>query len=190
VTEHWVWHFDIEFGVAVRQLPGAVVIDSGVRASARISVRRVQGLSLRQDAVVAENPGRGDPLDPHCGGLAWSGWHGLDATAARGLVPREAGVYRLRCGGCVIYVGISNRLSLRLGGLRRARSRPPLYRGHSAAACVAGFENRNEVVEVSWAPTGDIDRRVLMGLEVDLIANCRAWYGDSPACQFHGVPLE
>jgi hypothetical protein len=135
---------------------------------------------------VAENPGRADPLDPHWGGLAWSGWHGLDATAARGLIPREAGVYRLRCGGRVIYVGISDRL----GGLRRARGRPPLYRGHSAAACVAGFESQDEVVEVSWALAGDIDRRALMGLEVDLIASCRARYGDSPACQFHGVLLE
>lgn len=139
---------------------------------------------------MSENPGRGEPLDPHWGGLAWSGWHGLDATAARGLVPREAGVYRLRCGERVIYVGISDRLSSRLGGLRRARGRPPLYRGHSAAACVAGFESQGEVVEVSWALAGDIDRRALMGLEVDLIASCRARYGDSPACQFHGVPLE
>jgi hypothetical protein len=135
---------------------------------------------------VTENPGLGDPLGAHWGGLAWSGWHGLDATTARGLVPREAGAYRLRCEGRVIYVGISDRLSSRLGGLRRARSRPPLYRGHSAAACVAGFEKQGEVAEVSWALAGDIDRRALMGLEVDLIAGCRVVYGNSPACQFHG----
>jgi hypothetical protein len=55
---------------------------------------------------------------------------------------------------------------------------------------VVGFENQDEVVEVSWALAGDIDRRALMGLEVDLIASCRARYGDSPACQFHGTPLE
>jgi hypothetical protein len=78
----------------------------------------------------------------------------------------------------------------RLGGLRRARNRPPSYRGHSAAACVAGFEKQGGVVEVSWALPGDIDRRALMGLEVDLIASCRACYGESPACQFHGGPLE
>lgn len=136
-----------------------------------------------------KNPGRGEPLDRRWGGLAWSGWYGLDATDARRLVPRAPGVYRLRCGGRVIYVGVSGRLSSRLGGLRRARGRPPLYRGHSAAACVAGFENQGGVVEVSWALAGDIDRRALMGLEVDLIASCRARYGDSPACQFHGTPL-
>ena len=90
----------------------------------------------------------------------------------------------------MIYVGISDRLGSRLGGLRRARVRPPLYWGHSAAACVAGFEKQGEVVEVSWALPGGIDRRALMGLEVDLIASCRAWYGESPACQFHGGPLE
>ena len=55
---------------------------------------------------------------------------------------------------------------------------------------VVGFENQNEVVEVSWALAGDIDRRALMGLEVDLIASCRARYRDSPACQFHGTSLE
>ncbi|HET9969934.1 MAG TPA: hypothetical protein VFQ68_16995 [Streptosporangiaceae bacterium] len=139
---------------------------------------------------MAEDRGRDDPLDPHWGGLTWSGWYELGATGVRGLVPREAGAYRLRCGGRVIYVGISDRLGSRLGGLRRARSRPPLYRGHSAAACVAGFEKQGEVVEVSWALAGDIDRRELMGLEVDLIANCRACYGESPACQFHGAALE
>ena len=121
---------------------------------------------------MAENPGRADPLDPQWGGLAWSGWHGMDATAARGLVPQEAGVYRLCCGGHVIYVGISDRLSSRLGGLRRARGRPPLFRGHSAAACVADFESRGEVVAVSWALAGDIDRRALMGLEVGGVS-CR-----------------
>lgn len=138
---------------------------------------------------MAEDSGRGDPLDPHWGGLTWSSWYGLDVIAVRGLVPREAGAYRLRCGGRVIYVGISERLSSRLGGLRRARGRPPLYRGHSAAACVAEFEKQGEPVEVSWALPG-IDRRALMGLEVDLIASCRACYGESPACQFHGAPLE
>jgi hypothetical protein len=106
----------------------------------------------------------------------WSNWHQLDATAMRGLIPREAGIYRLRCRGHaeLIYVGISDRLSARLGGLRRACNRPPGHRGHSAAACVAGYENHSEVVEVSWAPVAGMDRRALMGLEVDLIAACRA----------------
>jgi hypothetical protein len=138
---------------------------------------------------MAEDDGRGDPLGPRWGGLSWSDWHELDAVAARGLVPRDAGAYRLRCGGRVIYVGISDRLGSRLGGLRRARGHPE-HRGHSAAGCVAGFERRGEAVEVSWALAGDIDRRELMGLEVDLIAGCRAWYGESPACQFHGGLME
>jgi hypothetical protein len=86
------------------------------------------------------------------------------------MVPHRQGVYRLRCKGhpSLIYVGISDRLSSRLGGLRRARSRPPDYRGHSAAACVASHEARGNVVEVSWAVLEDLDRRALMGLEVDL----------------------
>jgi hypothetical protein len=45
-------------------------------------------------------------------------------------------------------------------------------------------------VEVSWAILEDLDRRALMGREVDLIAACRMRFGESPACQFHGTPLE
>ena len=133
-----------------------------------------------------------DPHGPHWGNLVWSPWHHLDATAERGLVPPKQGVYRLRCQGHLplIYVGISDRLSSRLGGLRRARSRPPHYRGHSAAACVAGHEAQGDVIEVSWALLEDLDRRALMGAEVDLIAACRTRFGESPACQFHGRPLE
>jgi hypothetical protein len=141
---------------------------------------------------MTEKPDQEDPQGPRWGGLKWSGWYRLDAIAARGLIPRTRGIYRLRCQGRpeLIYAGISDRLSSRLGGLRRARSRPPDYRGHSAAACVAGHEKRGNLVEVSWAPAGEMDRRALMGLEVDLIAACRARFGESPACQFHGRPLE
>jgi hypothetical protein len=35
-----------------------------------------------------------------------------------------------------------------------------------------------------------LDRRALMGMEVDLIAACRTRFGASPACQFHGRALE
>ncbi len=141
---------------------------------------------------MADDPDQDDPQGRHWGGLVWSAWHQLDSTATRGLVPRKAGIYRLRCRGRpkLIYVGISDRLSSRLGGLRRARSHPPHYRGHSAAPCVVRHEAQGQVVEVSWAPVGGTDRRALMGLEVDLIAACRARFGDSPACQFHGRPLE
>jgi hypothetical protein len=82
-------------------------------------------------------------------------------------------------GGCVpaallrragfIYIGISARLSSRLGGLRRARRRQD-KRGHYAAACVAAHEKNGKTVEVSWATVGDMDRRELIGHEVDLIA--------------------
>jgi hypothetical protein len=46
------------------------------------------------------------------------------------------------------------------------------------------------VVEVSWAVVEDLDRRALMGIEVDLIAACRTRFGETPACQFHGTPVE
>jgi hypothetical protein len=146
----------------------------------------------REDSQVGDGKGQDDPHSLHWGGLAWSPWHHIDATAERGLVPRIQGIYRLRCKGrpALIYVGISDKLGSRLGGLRRARSRPPRYRGHSAAACVAQHEARGDVVEVSWAQLENVSRRALMGLEVDLIAACRARFGDSPACQFHGGPLE
>jgi hypothetical protein len=84
----------------------------------------------------------------------------------------------------LIYIGISDRLSSRLGGLRRARGRPD-KRGHYGAACVAAHEERGKVVEVSWVTASDLDRRELMGREADLIAAHRKWFG-SPACQFHG----
>ena len=140
---------------------------------------------------MAEMHNYSDPQSQDWENLAWSPWHRLDATAEHRLVPRKRGVYRLRCKGhpALIYVGISDRLSSRLGGLRRARSHPR-YRGHSAAACVAGYEARGNLVEVSWAILEDLDRRALMGREVDLIATCRMRFGESPACQFHGTPLE
>ena len=126
-----------------------------------------------------------DPHDLRWGGLTWSEWHQLDSAEAR-PVPREAGLYRLRCRGEpeLIYIGISARLSSRLGGLRRARGRPD-KRGHYAAACVAAHEKQGKIIEVSWATVGDIDRRELMGREVGLIAAHRKRFG-SPACQFHG----
>jgi len=101
-------------------------------------------------------------------------------------IPWEAGIYRLRCRGepGLIYIGISARLGSRLGGLRRARRRQD-RRGHYAAACVVAQEEEGKTVEVSWATVGDMDRRELMGREVDLIAAHRKRFG-SPACQFHG----
>jgi hypothetical protein len=147
-------------------------------------------VSPAPNACEMQNRGMTDlsERDPHglrWEGLAWSDWHHLDALGAK-TVPREAGLYRLRCHGDphLIYIGISDRLSSRLGGLRRARGRPD-KRGHYAAACVAAHEARGKVVEVSWTAAGDIDRRELMGREVDLIAAHRKQFR-SPVCQFHG----
>ncbi|MGO9077954.1 MAG: hypothetical protein ACLQDY_02780 [Streptosporangiaceae bacterium] len=124
--------------------------------------------------------------------LRWSAWVPVEDIER---VPAKRGIYRLRCQSSkdkLIYVGISDRLSSRLNGLRRAlpRARQHMddqtYVGHSAARCVVQHQDRGESVEVSWAEIAGIDRRELMGLEVDLIAACRAAYGHSPACQFHG----
>jgi hypothetical protein len=128
-----------------------------------------------------------DPQDAHWQGLNWTCWKQLDeAFRDRGAVPRASGVYRLRASGCpgLIYLGISDQLSSRLGGLRRARHRPD-RKGHSAAACVAAYEAAGKIVSVSWVTVTDMKRRDLMGLEVDLIAAHRQNF-ESPACQFHG----
>lgn len=118
-------------------------------------------------------------------GLSWSDWRQLDDLEAP-PIPAEPGLYRLRCPGeaGLIYIGISDRLRSRLGGLRRARGRED-KRGHYAAACVAAHEKLGKVVEVSWATVGNMDRRELMGREADLIAAHRKLFGN-PTCQFHG----
>lgn len=145
----------------------------------------------RDNSPVAEGSDQGDPESPQWGGIAWSAWHELDDTAERGLVPRERGIYRLRCKGRPAWsMWVLATGSGPGSGGCRARSHPPDYLGHSAAACVARHEAQGDVVEVSWAPVGDMSRHALMGLEVDLIAACRARFGESPACQFHGESLE
>jgi hypothetical protein len=126
-------------------------------------------------------------------GQALHGRRGITSTPRPSVASSHPNKASTGCAAghpALIYIGISDKLSSRLGGLRRARSRPPRYRGHSAAACVVQHEARGNVVEVSWAQLENVDRRALMGLEVDLIAACRARFGDSPACQFHGRPLE
>ena len=65
-----------------------------------------------------------------------------------------------------------------------------IYPMHSAAACVAGHETQGNLIEVSWALLEDLDRRALMGIEVDPIAACRTSFGESPARQFHGRALK
>src|SRR5215831_14294710 len=80
----------------------------------------------------------------------------------------------------LIYIGISDSLRSRLGGLRRAWHRPD-KKGHTAAACVATLERQGKFVEVSWRTVTDSDRRELMGPETDLIAAHRRLHGN-PAC--------
>jgi hypothetical protein len=126
-----------------------------------------------------------DPRSPDWGSMRWSAWYPLDATGVgAGLVPPKQGIYRLQRVGHpeLIYVGVSNRLRTRISNLRNGA-------GHSAAPCVAEHRCRGDVIEVSWTTT-DAERRELLGLEVDLIAACRRLFGRSPACQFHGGPLE
>jgi hypothetical protein len=132
-----------------------------------------------------------DPRHRRWGGLEWSGWYALDKTGnGAGLVPTGRGIYRLQRVGHpeLIYVGISDRLRSRISNLRNGV-------GHSAAPCAAAHLSRGNVIEISWATVSqrgnkDEERRDLLGLEVDLIAACRRLFGQSPACQFHGAPLE
>jgi hypothetical protein len=67
------------------------------------------------------------------------------------------------------------------GGLGVGRTSVGTTLQHAFAA----HEEQGKTVEVSWATVGDMDRRELMGREVDLIAAHRKCFG-SPACQFHG----
>jgi hypothetical protein len=130
-----------------------------------------------------------DPESPHWGNLVWSTWYSLEETGdGRGLVPTEQGIYRVRC--CsqgdheLIYVGISTRgLRSRISSLRNGE-------GHSAAHCVAVHAKARGKIEVSWAILANVDKRELMGREVDFIAAYRRRFKRSPACQFHGSPVE
>jgi hypothetical protein len=59
---------------------------------------------------------------------------------------------------------------------------------HYAGGCVASHAAGRAVV-VSWIELPTIDRRELMGIEVDLIAAYRISTGGSPPCQFAGARL-
>jgi hypothetical protein len=147
----------------------------------------------------ATEAGYGDPQNLRWSGLSWSEWCPLLKTGDRdGLVPKEQGIYRVRCRSHghpeLIYIGISERgLRSRIGSLRRGvRVVPdPVERlGHIAAPCVASHLQAGNAVEISWAALPKMDKRELMGREVDLIAACRRRFRESPACQFHGSPRE
>lgn len=131
------------------------------------------------------------PTGPRWLKYDWSVWHSLDtATKTRGFIPGAQGIYRVRMPSAdvLLYVGISVKLSKRLRGLRRARDSDD-HRGHYAGGGIAAHQGDGPSIEVSWVVMSDIDRRELMGREADLICSHRRVTGDSPACQFHGMPL-
>jgi len=120
-------------------------------------------------------------------GYDWTPWLSLDKAVATGRIPAAQGVYRVRAAGAdvLVYIGISDSLRKRLRRLRYARDRDD-HRGHIAGAGVAAVQGSGPSVEVSWVVMDDVDRRELVGREVDLIADHRRVTGASPVCQFHG----
>jgi len=134
-------------------------------------------------------PSLADPRGERWQRIAWQPWLALkDAAATRGAIPAEQGIYRLRSrrGKGLLYIGISVRLTQRLHGLDRAIHRPD-HVGHYAGGCVALADR--EGIEVSWVVREGIDKRDLLGEEVDLIAAYRKVIGSSPRCQFAGERL-
>ena len=106
-----------------------------------------------------------------------------EAASTYGGIPRKQGIYRIRArrGTGLLYIGISVRLAGRLQGLERAIHRPD-HKGHYAGRCVS----RAQGVEISWVVLDDLDKRELMGRELDLVAAYRRVTNSSPRCQFAG----
>lgn len=130
-----------------------------------------------------------DPRGVRWQGIAWEPWVDLDeAASTRGRIPPKQGIYRIRLrrGKGLLYIGISGRLAKRLQGLRRAIDEPD-HRGHYAGGCIA--RAGRSAVEVSWIVRDPVEKRDLMGEEVDLIAAYRRTMGPSPRCQFAGERL-
>lgn len=124
-------------------------------------------------------------------GLGWQRWIELDkAVAGQRGIPRVQGIYRVRRRRArgLLYMGSSVNLSKRLRGLHRGLDDPDGGH-HYAAGCVAS-RAPDHAVRVCWVELPDIDRRELMGREVDLIAAYRtSTGGKSPSCQFAGERL-
>lgn len=59
---------------------------------------------------------------------------------------------------------------------------------HVVGACVYQHERRGGVIEVSWVAIPDLEKRERLGREVDLITAYRRDMGESPSCQFAGLP--
>jgi hypothetical protein len=140
-----------------------------------------------------------DPQSAAWSGFAWSEWHelGIALRPRQSPVPVEPGIYRIRLRGSsrLIYIGQTGRsLRGRFGQLRasmrRAAEALDARAPHVAGACVFEHERRGGTVEVSWVPTPDLDKRERLGREVDLIAAYRRVAGESPACQFAGLPID
>jgi len=125
-----------------------------------------------------------DPLSHRWQRIEWTPWVSLHEAAStyRGI-PRKQGIYRIRTrrGTSLLYIGISVRLAGRLQGLERAIHRPD-HKGHYAGRCVS----RARGVEISWIVLEELDKRQLMGREVDLVAAYRRVMKASPRCQFAG----
>ncbi len=115
---------------AVRPSPAGYLCTTGaIPASGSAAERSHGNRALLDPACIPNHLRRGrkgvmthleqqqDPQDLSWAGLAWPEWYQLDSAEAR-AIPREAGIYRLRCCGepALIYIGISARLSSRLGG--------------------------------------------------------------------------
>lgn len=138
-----------------------------------------------------------DPQSRTWAGFEWSDWHELTAalTPRGSPVPPEAGLYRVRVEGApgLLYIGQTG-LSLRgrLGQLRTSEKRASAgldaRAPHVAGACVHQHKQRGATIHVSWVATPDIDKRERLGRECDLIAAYRQVIGESPSCQFAGLP--
>ncbi len=137
-------------------------------------------------------------------GWEWSPWRPLDDVVRpykKGAeqAPRgKQGIYRIRCSGRrgLLYIGqtgptqggIRGRFSALQFAIRQAgvsgRPRAP----HVAGACVAEHIRRGCVSEISWTVTDGMEKRERLGRECDLIAAHRTALGESPVCQFAGMP--
>jgi len=140
-----------------------------------------------------------DPQSADGEGLEWSDWLQLDAAIVphRAIAPNVSGVYRLRVRDepGLIYIGETGRsIRERFRHIRKAAQyvaagiRKPGSAPHVAGGCVLVHERRGAVVDVSWIEMPEVDKRERRGRECDLISAYRKLTGQSPTCQFAGMP--
>jgi hypothetical protein len=129
-------------------------------------------------------------------GRRWSRWVSLDNVSENVLVPRHAGIYRLRRRrqSGLLYLGESDDLRRRLvrlvRGTRLAARGQRRQIGHWAAPCVERHMRGGGVVEVSWLLESVADKTERRGLECEYIAAHRFALGRNPTCQFVALPAE